>query len=504
MADLMKSAHPASRRPAPDPAPGAEAALTTPAVHDASGGPEDPDGRVPDAEPGQGDDRTGGPAGSGTVPLAGGAGTGPARSRASALARRRRGVLAVACAAALLSLGGLGGAMLVKSPAQVAADTGAPKAAVITAPVTSQRLARTVVLRGDVTSGATLSITPATVADTRALGGGTNPGGSTPILTRRPAHVGDTVGAARPLVEFSGRPVYVLPGRIPVYRDMLPGESGDDIAQLQSALSGLGLYSGGDARGRFGTATEKAVVALYRRMGYPVPVTPGAGTGDSERSGSGSVAGGAAAGRAFVPSSEMAFAPSVPVRVVGLPAAVGDKVSGPVVSLATGGLRLTGYLDPSYAGLVEEGMKIRISAETLGVSAAGTVASVGALVTPGDKAGAASDDPAAPPASGAPANGGVPYLPVQVTREGTWDNRLDGQNVRMTITAAATAGAVLTVPEAAINSGADARTSVTVLRPDGSRHTVRVTVGVSADGMVQVAPAGSGRLGGGDLVVVGQ
>lgn len=70
--------------------------------------------------------------------------------------------------------------------------------------------------------------------------------------------------------------------------------------------------------------------------------------------------------------------------------------------------------------------------------------------------------------SGTTANGGIPYLPVQVTRAGTWDNRLDGQNVRMTITAAATTGAVLTVPEAAINAGADARTSVTVVRPGGS------------------------------------
>ncbi|MFI5680905.1 peptidoglycan-binding protein [Streptomyces cellulosae] len=425
-------------------------------------------------------------------------------TRTSALARRRRAVLTVAVAAALLSVGGLGGALLVRSPAQVAADTRAPKASVITASVVSQRLARTAVLRGDVTSGATLSLTPTAVADSRALGGGTNPGGSAPVLTRKLTHVGDTVKAAQPLVEFSGRPVYVLPGRIPVYRDMLPGESGDDIAQLQSALAGLGLYDGGDTRGRFGTATEKAVVALYRRMGYPVPVTGGSGTGRADPSADGTDRTQAANGP-FVPSSEMAFASSVPVRVVGLPTAVGDKVSGPVVSLATGGLRLTGYLDPSYGGLVKEGMKARISAESLGLTASGTVASVGALVTPGDKAGSqASDGSASDQGSGGLPNGGVPYLPLQVTRTGTWDNRLDGQNVRITITAAATTGAVLTVPEAAINAGADARTSVTVLRPDGSQHPVPVTVGVSADGKVQVSPVGKARLQAGDRVVVGQ
>ncbi|MFJ9820006.1 peptidoglycan-binding protein [Streptomyces sp. NPDC101151] len=484
MADLMKSTVAGSRQSEPG------STRTVPAHHE---GAEPVPATAEPAPPGP-PDKTAGPA----------PGT-PART--SALARRRRAVLAVAAAAVLLSLGGLGGAMLVKSPAQVAADTGAPKASVITASVTSERLARTVVLRGDVTSGATLSVTPTAVADSRALGGGTNPGGSSPVLTRKLAHVGDTVKAARPLVEFSGRPVYVLPGRIPVYRDMLPGESGADIAQLQSALTGLGLYHGGDTHGSFGTATQKAVVALYRRLGYPVPVTGGAGSGHADESGE-------KGGRAkttsgpFVPASEMAFASSVPVRVVGLPTAVGDKVNGPVVSLATGGLRLTGYLDPSYGGLVKEGMKIRISTESLGVNATGTVASVGALVTPGDKAGSqTSDDPAGSASaqgSGAPANGGIPYLPVQVTRTGTWDNRLDGQNVRMTITAAATTGAVLTVPEAAINAGADARTSVTVVRADGSQHKVRVTVGVSADGRVQVTPAGAERLTAGDRVVVGQ
>jgi hypothetical protein len=431
-----------------------------------------------------------------TAPEPGPTAGGDRTARTSALARRRRGVLAVASAAALLSLGGLGGAMLVKSPAQAAADTRAPKASVITASVGSERLARTVVLRGDVTSGATLSITPTEVADSRALGGGTNPGGSSPVLTRKLAHVGDTVKAAEPLVEFSGRPVYVLPGRIPAYRDMLPGESGDDIAQLQGALAKLGLYHGGDKHGYFDTATKKAVVALYHRLGYPVPVTGGsAGKGGGSK----------ATGEPFVPSSEMAFASSVPVRVVGLPAAVGDKVSGPVVSLATGGLKLTGYLDPSYQGLVKEGMKVRITSETLGLTASAGVSSVGELVTPGDKTGSqTSGDNASAQDGNGPANGGVPYLPVQVTRIGTWDNRLDGQNVRMTITAAATTGAVLTVPEAAINAGADARTSVTVVAPDGSQHRVRVTVGVSADGKVQVTPAGTARLRAGDRVVVGQ
>jgi peptidoglycan hydrolase-like protein with peptidoglycan-binding domain len=431
--------------------------------------------------------------------------------------------------AVLLSAGGLGGATLVKSPAQAAADTRAPAASVITAPVVSQQLARTAVLRGDVTSGAALDVTPTKVAGTRAQDGGINPGGGTPILTKKLVHVGERVDQAHALVEFSGRPVYVLQGKVPAYRDMLPGESGSDIAELQSALSGLGLYRGGDSSGYFGSATKRAVTGLYRRLGYPVPTTGDdsgravdeaeQALGDLEKQPKPDTAllarardaldAARAAGGPFVPLSEMAFVSSLPARVVALPTAVGEKVSRPVVSLATGGLRLTGYLDPSYGSLVKAGMKAHISAESLGLTASGTVASVGALVTPGDKAGAGSgsgdaEGAAAAQGSGALVNDGVPYLPVQVTQKETWDNRLDGQNVRITITAAATRGTVLTVPEAAVNSTADAHTSVTVVGQGGAQHTVRVTVGVSADGSVQVTPVGRVRLQSGDRVVVGQ
>ncbi|MEU2235355.1 peptidoglycan-binding protein [Streptomyces vietnamensis] len=507
----------------------------------------------------------------------------PTRSR---LARRRRLVIGVAGAAALLSIGGLAGSMLVKSPAQLAADARAPRASVLTAPVVYQKLANTVVLRGDFSSGEPFSVTPASVAATASHFGGINPAGSAVILTRTLVHLGDKARAAQPLVEVSDRPVYVLPGAIPGYRDMLPGESGRDIAQLQTALGGLGLYQGGDATGYFGAATKAAVSRLYRQMGYPAPITgketqqavqqartavdeaqqqvrrlqdatsgkpaggaaPAAGpsasaaAGDGKSGGSaaedgkgdGSAAGGGtprqqlaraeqqavqaqqaldlaeAQDGVFVPASEMAFVPTLPARVTALPAKIGDKVSGPVVSLATGGLHLTGYLDPTRGPLVKSGMKVEITAESLGLSSEGRVRSVGSLVTPGDKANGTTPKGAADAGSqnGQPSgpllNGGVPFLPLEVLPSGTWNTRFDGQNVRITITAAATDKAVLTVPEAAITSGADTRTIVTVVRADGTRHEVPVTAGVSANGLVEVTPSDPAALRAGDRVVIGQ
>src|SRR6202007_938574 len=69
-------------------------------------------------------------------------------ARGSRLARRRRVLIGVGIAAALLAVGGLIGASFVKSPQQLAADTAAPPATVTTAAVVSQVLTSSVEMRG--------------------------------------------------------------------------------------------------------------------------------------------------------------------------------------------------------------------------------------------------------------------------------------------------------------------------------------------------------------------
>jgi multidrug efflux pump subunit AcrA (membrane-fusion protein) len=115
----------------------------------------------------------------------------------------------------------------------------------------------------------------------------------------------------------------------------------------------------------------------------------------------------------------------------------------------------------------------------------------------------ASPGPADQSGTSAAANGGAAYLPLAIHPDRPWDTGLAGHDVRITITAAATNSAVLSVPEAAISSGADMRTTVTVQDTSGALRTVAVQVGVSADGMVQVVSQG-GLLADGDRVVVGQ
>jgi hypothetical protein len=196
----------------------------------------------------------------------------------------------------------------------------------------------------------------------------------------------------------------------------------------------------------------------------------------------------------MVPSSEAVFVPALPARVVSVPVRVGDAVKGPVITLARGGMTLTGMLDPAQGGLVTPGLKAEVLSEATGAHAAGTVESVGTLVTPGD---GKSGDTAS--------SGGAtsPYLPLTIRPAKSWSTRFAGQDVRITITAAATSGRVLAVPEAAMSSGADTRTTVTVVDGAGRQRTVQVEAGVSADGMVQVTPL-HGGLAAGDDVVVGR
>jgi hypothetical protein len=405
----------------------------------------------------------------------------------SRLGRRRRAVIGTAVAAALLSAGGMVGSGWVQSPSQAAADSRPPKASVLTAPVVRQVMRSTVVVRGTFSDGRTVSATPTAVAATAVS---SQP--ATLMVTGVFTRPGRTVRAARALVEYSERPVFALPGALPMYRDLTFGEQGKDVAQLQAALRSLGHSTLPDTEGVFGTGTERAVTALYGALGYPVPVDAAADDSTVTTAEPAKPAAGTA--HAMVPSSEAVFVPALPARVVSVPVRVGDAVKGPVITLARGGMTLTGMLDPAQGGLVTPGLKAEVLSEATGAHAAGTVESVGTLVTPGD---GKSGDTAS--------SGGAtsPYLPLTIRPAKSWSTRFAGQDVRITITAAATSGRVLAVPEAAMSSGADTRTTVTVVDGAGRQRTVQVEAGVSADGMVQVTPL-HGGLAAGDDVVVGR
>ena len=452
----------------------------------------------------------------------------------------------MALGAAAISVAGLAATLWVKSPAQLAAEHGPPSPSILTAPVAEQVLTATVVVRGTVVAGSPLSVTPTGAQ-----------GASSLVITRTPKHPGDAVTPGSVLVEVSGRPVIALRGALPAYRDLRPGDTGADVAQLQAALKALG-YADSDKPGKFGAGTKKAVSALYQHLGYTPPTTGGpGGTGDAaalqaaaQRVTTAQRAATAAAqavtqaqadlaaakattppdpaavahaetalGQAKqnsayaqqdladakkarsdliattgveMPLNEFVFVPSFPARISTLRGGVGAPVVAPLLTLDSGALVVESVLQQPDQTLVKANMAVGLTAEQLNQEATGTVAAVGPYRAAADPGADAATAPSLP--SG---------YPLTVTAHPPLPAAWLGQDVRVTIEVEKTSGPVLVVPVAAVSTGQDGVTSVTVLGDSGERHRVTVTAGLESAGTIQVTPSGGAQLRAGDEVIIG-
>lgn len=144
----------------------------------------------------------------------------------------------------------------IQSPAEVAARTAPPEPSPILVPVESRVLSTDVVTRGTVRFGLPqpVSIAPSTVK-----------GGVGLIATLPRPNTGFAEGDV--LFSASGRPVFVLAGATPTFRDMSPGISGADVRQLEEALARLG-FDPGPVDGTYDQRTAAAVERWYRKSGW--------------------------------------------------------------------------------------------------------------------------------------------------------------------------------------------------------------------------------------------
>ncbi|MET9599649.1 hypothetical protein [Streptomyces sp. NPDC006459] len=466
------------------------------------------------------------------------------------LTNRRRWVAGIAFGAILLSGAGTAAAQLVKSPAQAAADSAAPPPSLLTAPVERRVLKDSVTLRGTVTAEQSV--------DVKASGKGASAGVS--VVTRTPLAAGDAVKHGAVLLEVSGRPVFALKGALPAYRDIKPGMNGQDVAQLQSALTELGHAPGGDRSGSFGAGTKAALSAYYESIGYePTEAQQDAASAvrdatkavtEAERRlqdvrdgrQAGSAPGGAqpsgapgadakapaadpakdlgkevkraqtdlddarktladlqAVAGPMVPVSEVVFLGGFPARVDALLARVGAEPSGKAMTVSAGALVVNGYLQAHQKGLVRKGQPVQILSESSGVKGQAQVASVADAIARPAAAGEGTAADRGPAEGQGQAQG---YLMV-VKPEAGLDPSLAGQSVRLTVEAGSTGGPVLVVPVSAVSAGTDGGTYVQVLGKDGARRRAEVTTGVTGDGYVEVRPLDGGSLAEGDKVVTG-
>lgn len=432
--------------------------------------------------------------------------------RRSLFASRRRQVLAFGVAVLVVVASGFVAASRITSPADRAARTQPPPPSVLTAAVTRQSVRQTIVTRGTVVSAFTANVTPVATS-------------GPPVVTRLPKQVRDEVRAGEVVAEVSGRPVIALPGSIPVYRDLVPGSSGPDVAQLQAALKQLG-YPVPDASGIYGSGTKNAVAKLYRDRGYDAPTAGGPESSGAHEAGSDAVT---AASRALqqllsdptasptavtyarqdlvtaqqrlrdleqrsgpeVAAAEVVFVPEFPAQVSQQPATLGPVPTGPVVTLTAGALRVSAKLRVADGRLLSAGRPVTVDADLVGSTFEGSVSAIGTVQT----------GEAAPGAAGGGA-GGAPFLPVTITTNPPLDAILLGQDVRLTLVTAQTEGDVLTVPESALSTSATGEAYVTVLTGTANRSRVTVRPGLSGQGFVEVAPL-AGTLEPDQRVVVG-
>jgi hypothetical protein len=382
------------------------------------------------------------------------------------LRRRRTILIGVLIVALMASVGGILISATIKSPAQLAAQTSSPGLTRLTTTVQRQVVSDTVLAQAVVGKPPEISGPPG-----GGGGGGGGSGGAQPIVTRIFLGPGSEVRPGQPILEVAGRPVFVFQGSYPAYRDLTPGESGPDVAQLQVGLESLGYSVGSDASGVFGAGTSAAVAAFYKGIGYSAPKAAGGPKGSQG---------------AMMPLSEFFFVPKFPARVVSLGANIGQTASGSLVTLSLGRPGIKGQLNPADSALVRPGMKVTITDPVTGKTLRGRVLSVSQQArTKGS------------------ISGGI-YLPMKIRPEGSLPPAMVGQNLSLTISAARSSGPVLTVPEAAVFAGANGGTYVSKVTGAHAQVKVPVRIGITGGGLVQVIPLQAGALTAGSLVVTGQ
>lgn len=145
----------------------------------------------------------------------------------------------------------------IRSPAEAAAEAEPPPASNITVEVVSEELSADVITRGDIVYDEPVQV---------SLSGGFAEPPERLVVTQA-SEQGDELDEGDRVVEVVGRPVFLLVGEIPMYRDLRPGSTGDDVLQLEEALVRLGFLEGA-ADETWDEATGAAVAAWYESAGY--------------------------------------------------------------------------------------------------------------------------------------------------------------------------------------------------------------------------------------------
>jgi len=377
----------------------------------------------------------------------------------------------------VMSVVGLATTVFIESPGDVAAQSAAPPATALTAVARWQVLREAITVPGIVRSSRNITV----------LGRAPY---ATVTLTRLPFKPGDRVRPGHVIAEIDGRPIILLQGRLPAYRDLHVGDHGPDVSQLQRALQSLG-YADFDPAGSFGQSTALALLLFYQHLGYDAPVFHrGLRRAKAEASPAGPpIASSLTATElvipsAYLPRSEVVFIPAKSALVASVAARVGDLVrNSAVLTLAVGNPYVSAVLSRHQAAQTRRGMSAQIVAASPGLTATGTVTRVGLLPT-------GVRQPAG-------------RYPVLIRPRRALPQRMIGASVRLTLRTPVTSANVLTVPVAAILAARHGHAAYVVKITAGRRVRIAIVTGPAANGLVAVQSVRPGKLRPGDRVLIG-
>ncbi|MER8042421.1 hypothetical protein [Streptomyces sp. NPDC094032] len=262
--------------------------------------------------------------------------------------KRRWGRVAGA-AGLVLALAASGGAWIAASqartPEQRASSAAAPPRSSVTVPAEAGPLVDRKRWDGTLTRSSTLTV----------KGPESGAGAARQVVTRLSLKPGQRLANGAVAAEVSGRPLFLLEGAFPAYRDLAEGMEGPDVRQLQQALEGL---YGTPVTGSFDDRTARDLKRLYRAAGYRAQLGPEGGSGGSATDGgtSGGKAatdGGTGEGKAqggtnssapppqartvvTLPMSEVTYLGALPAVVGDVPGRVGMSAAEPLFTV-TGG-----------------------------------------------------------------------------------------------------------------------------------------------------------------------
>jgi peptidoglycan hydrolase-like protein with peptidoglycan-binding domain len=294
---------------------------------------------------------------------------------------------------------------------------------------------------------ATAKVTRTTLTQTEQVSG-TLGYGSTATLTARgsgtvtwlPA-AGTTVSRGQAVYRADDKPVPLIYGTLPLYRQLAPGTSGPDVAELEQNLSALG-YTGFTVDDKYTSSTATAVRKWQKTLGLTETGT--------------------------VDPAQVVLAPDA-IRVTSLHVAAGAPAGGALLDYSGTTRTVAVDLDVSKQGLVKQGIAATVTLPS-GSTVAGTVSSVGTVATAG-------------------ANGGSATIPVTITiADQSKLGTLDGAPVDVTLVSAQATN-VLSVPVAALVALAEGGYGVQVVERS-SAHYVAVKTGMFAGGRVEVSGDG--------------